>query len=85
MADIIKGFAKIYKAQIERMFVLPTLFDDISDVHNLVSGPSSVSKTCLFIWDLLLRLHFHSLDDDLQKHFACMANEAYGSMVGTFL
>ena len=85
MADTIKGFAVIYKAQIERMFVFPTLFDDISDVHNMVSDPSSFSKTCLFIWNLLLRLHSHSLDDDLQKHFACMANEACGSMVGTFL
>ena len=45
MADTIKGFAVIYKAQIERMFVFPTLFDDISDVHNLVSESEDIHES----------------------------------------
>ena len=46
----VKGFGTVNKAEIDVFLELFCLFDDLSDVGNLISGSSAFSKTNLNIW-----------------------------------
>ena len=55
----VKGFGIVNKAEID-------VFDDLSDVGNLISGSSAFSKTTLKIWKflvhVLLKLHLENFE-----------------------
>ena len=46
----VKGFGIVNKAEIDVFLELSWSFDDPSDVGNLVSGSSALSKASLDIW-----------------------------------
>ena len=46
----VKGFDIVNKAEIDVFLELSGLFDDPTDVGNLISGSSAFSKTSLNIW-----------------------------------
>ena len=50
MIHTVKSFGIVNKAEIDVFLELFCLFDDLSDVGNLISGSSAFSKTNLNIW-----------------------------------
>ena len=46
----VKGFGVVNKAEIDVFLQLSFFFDDLADVHNLISGSSAFFKTTLNIW-----------------------------------
>ena len=46
----VKGFGIVYKAEVDVFFELSCFFYDPTDVSNLISGSSALSKTSLNIW-----------------------------------
>ena len=46
----VKGFCKVNKAEVDVYLELSCLFDDTTDVGNLIPGSSTFSKTSLNIW-----------------------------------
>ena len=64
MIHIVKGFGIVNKAEIDVFLELPSFFDDPVDVGNLISGSSSFSKSCLYIWTFSVHVLLkHSLKD----------------------
>ena len=51
----VKGFGIVNKAEID-VFLELLLFDDPTDVGNLISGSSAFSKTSLNIWKLMVHV-----------------------------
>ena len=50
MIHSVKGFGIINKAEVDVFLELSCLFDDPTDVGNLISGSSGFSKSSLNIW-----------------------------------
>ena len=51
----VKGFGIVSKAEIDVFLELSCFFNDPTDVGNLISGSSAVSKSSLNIWSLAWR------------------------------
>ena len=47
----VEGFGIVNKAEVDGFLELSCLFDDPTDVGNLISGSSAFSKTSLNIWN----------------------------------
>ena len=52
----VKGFGIVNKAEIDVFLELSWSFDDPSDVGNLVSGSSALSKASLDIWKFTVHI-----------------------------
>ena len=52
----VKGFGEVNKAEIDDFLELSCLFDDPTDVGNLISGSSAFSKASLNIWKFTVHL-----------------------------
>ena len=50
MVHTIKGFGIVNKAEVDASLELSCIFDDPTDVGNLISGSSAFSKSRLNIW-----------------------------------
>ena len=50
----VKGFSIVNEAEIDVFLELSWLFDDPTDVGNLISGSSAFSKSSLYIWKFLV-------------------------------
>ena len=59
-----KGFGIVNKADIDVFLELSCLFNDPTDVGNLISGSSALSKTSLNIWKFMVHT---VLKPDLEK------------------
>ena len=46
---MVKGFGIVNKAEVDIFMVFSCFFDDLEDVGNLISGPSTFSKSSLNI------------------------------------
>ena len=47
----VEGFGIVNKAEVDVFLELSCIFDDPTDVGNLISGSSAFSKTSLNIWN----------------------------------
>ena len=52
----VKGFGIINKAEVDVFLELFCFFDDPSDVGNLISGSSAISKSSLNIWKFTVHI-----------------------------
>ena len=52
----VKGFGIVNKAEIDVFLELSCLFDDPTDVGNLISGSSAFSKSSLNVWKFLVHV-----------------------------
>ena len=50
MIHTVKGFGIVNKAEVDVFLELSRIFNDPTDVGNLISGSSAFSKTSLNIW-----------------------------------
>ena len=52
----VKGFGIVNKAETDVFLELSCIFDDPTDVGNLISGSSAFSKTSLNIWKFMVHV-----------------------------
>ena len=52
----VKGFGIVNKAEMDVFLELSGLFDDPTDVGNLISGSSAFSKTSLNMWKFMVHV-----------------------------
>ena len=66
----VKGFGIFNKAEIDIFLELTCLFNDPTDVGNLISGSSVFSKSSLNIWKFLVNVLLKPVSEDFEHHFA---------------
>ena len=52
----VEGFGRVNKAEIDAFLELSCVFENPTDVGNLISGISAFSKTSLYIWKFLVQV-----------------------------
>ena len=56
VVDIVKAFGIVNKAEVDVFLKFSSIFDDLTDVGNLISGSSAFSKTSLNIWKFMVHV-----------------------------
>ena len=79
--DTVKGFGVVNKAEVDVFLELSCLFNDPTDVGNLISGSSAFSKTSSNIWKFMVHVLLKSGLEDLGHYFASERDECNFSVV----
>ena len=72
MSHTVKGLGIVNKAQIDVFVELFCFFDDLTDVGNLSSGSSALSKSSLNIWKFMVNLLLKPGLENFEHYFASM-------------
>ena len=75
MIHTAKGFAIVNKVEVDVFLELSCLFDDPTDVGNLISGSSAFSKSSLNIWKFKVHILFKPGLENFEHYFASMWEE----------
>ena len=67
-----KGFGIVNKAEIDAFLELSCVFDDPTDVGNVISGSSAFSKSSLSIWKFLVHALLKPGLENFEHYFASM-------------
>ena len=65
----VKGFGIVNKAEVAVFLQLSCLFDDSTDVGNLISGSSAFSKSNLNIWKFSVHVLLKPGLEDFEHYF----------------
>ena len=68
----VKGFGIVNKVEIDVFLKLSCLFDDPTDVSNLISRSSASSKSSLNIWKFMVHILLNSGLENFEHYFASM-------------
>ena len=68
----VKGFGIVNKAEIDVFLELFSIFDDPTDVGNLISSSSAFSKSSLNIWKFMVHILLKSDLENFEHYFASM-------------
>ena len=68
----VKGFGIVDKAEVDVFLELSCLFDDPTDVSNLISGSSAFSKTSLNIWKFMVHVVLKPSLENVEHYFTSM-------------
>ena len=68
----VKVFGIIRKAEIDVFLELSCVFDDQSDVGNLISGSSAFSKTSLNVWKFTVHVLLKPGLENFEHYFTSM-------------
>ena len=66
----VKCFSIVNEAEVDVFLEFSCLFDDTSDVGNLVSGSSACSKTSLNIWKFMVHVLLKPGLENFEHYFA---------------
>ena len=66
----VKGFGIVNKTEIDVFLQLPCLFNDLSDIGNLISGSSTFSKSNLNIWKFKVHVLLKPGLENFEHYFA---------------
>ena len=80
----VKGFDIVNKAEIDVFLELSCLFNDPTDVGNLIYGSSAFSKSSLNIWKFSVQVLLKSVLKDSGHYFVSLWNECSWAVVWTF-
>ena len=72
MTHTVKGFGIVNKAEIDVFLELSCLFDDSTDVGNLISGSSAFPKSSLNIWKFMAHMLLMPGLENFGHYFASM-------------
>ena len=68
----VKGFGVVNKAKVDVFLELSCFFNDPTDVANLISGSSALSKTSLNIWKFTVHILLKPGLENFEHYFASM-------------
>ena len=68
----VKGFSIVNEVEVDVFLELSCLFNDPTDVGNLISNSSAFSKTSLSIWKFLVQLLLKPILENFECYFASM-------------
>ena len=77
----VKGFDVVNKAEIDDFLELSCFFDDSTDVGNLISGSSAISKSNLNTWKFTVHVLLKPGLDNFERYFASMSDECNCAVV----
>ena len=66
----VKGFSVVNEAEVDVFLEFSCFFYDPTDVSNLISGSSALSKSSLNIWKSLFHLLLKSSLENIKHYFA---------------
>jgi len=66
----VKGFGVVNKAEVGVFLELSCLFDDPTDVGNLISGSSAFSKSSLNIWSFTVHVLLKPGLENFEQYFS---------------
>ena len=69
MIHTVEGFGIVNKAEIDVLLELSCLFDDPTDVGNLISGSSVFSKSSLNIWKFMVCVLLKPGLENFERYF----------------
>ena len=72
MIHTVKGFGTVNKAEIDVSLEFSSVFHDLADVGNLISGSSAFSKTSLNIWKFTIHVLLKSGLENFEHYFTSM-------------
>ena len=75
----VRGFLEINEDMVQILLMLEVLFTQDSKVEDLFGGASSGSEPSLFFSNYFFSLRFKPIQDDFQRGFARMTDEADSS------
>ena len=80
----VKGFSVVNEAEVDVFLEFSCFFYDPTDVSNLISGSSALSKSSLNIWKFLFHLLLKSSLENIKHYFASIWDESNCVVVWTF-
>ena len=81
----VKGFSIVREAEVDGFFLeFSCCFYDPTDVDNLISGSSTVSKSNLYIWKFSVHALLKPSMENFEHYFASMWNKCNCVVVWTF-
>ena len=80
----VKGFGVVNKAEVDVFLELSCLFDDPTDVGNLISGSSAFSKTSLNIWEFTVHVLLKAGLENFEHYFTSVWDECNCAIVWAF-
>ena len=72
MIHTVKGFGIVNKAEVNVFLELSCFFHDPTDVGNLISGSSALSKSSLNIWKFMVHILLKPGLENFEHYFATM-------------
>ena len=66
----VKGFGIVNKAEVDVFLELSSLFDDPTDVGNLISGSAAFSKSSLNIWKFTVHILLKPALENFEHYLA---------------
>ena len=66
----VKGFAVVNKAEVDVFLRHSCFFDESTDVGNLISGSSALSKSSLNIWKFTIHIRLRPGLQNFEHYFA---------------
>ena len=75
MIYTVKGFGVVNKAELDAFLELSCFFDDLTDVGNLISDASALSKSILNIWKFLVHILLKTSLENFENYFASVWDE----------
>ena len=70
--NAVKGFNLINKTEVDILLVLSCLFNDPTDVGNLISSSSAFAKSSLNIWEFMIHILLKPSLENFEHYFANM-------------
>ena len=67
---IVKGFGIVNKAEVDVFLELSCFFDDPTDVSNLISGSSALSKSSFNVWKFMFHVLLKPGLENFEHYFA---------------
>ena len=77
----VKHFGIVNKAEVDVFLELSCFFDDPTDVGNLISGSSALSKSSLNIWKLTVHVLLNPGLENFEHYFTSIWNECNCAVV----
>ena len=80
----VKGFGIFNKAEVDVFLEISCLFNDPTDVGNLISGSSAFSKSSMNIWKLMVHVLLKPGLQNFEHCFTLVWDERYCAVVRAF-